>query len=153
MKQSKLLTRRGFVTGLARGILVATAVLVVDQVVRFLSFQPKGADGKVVPVGTSKDFPFGALTYVAEARAYIGRDREGLYAVDAVCPHLGCLVELEKDGTFVCPCHGSRFDASGRAQAGPATKALLHLQLRLDPDGQLMVDRAVPAQPTARLTL
>ena len=153
MKTSKKLNRRTFLSGLTRGGLVATAVLVIDQVVRFLSFQPADDEGNVVPIGRPGDFPYGALTYVPEARVYVGRDAQGLYAVDAVCPHLGCLVELEKDGTFTCPCHGSRFDTAGLAQAGPTTKPLRHLSLGLEQDGQLMVDRTQPAEPTTRLML
>ena len=95
----------------------------------------------------------GALTYVAEARVYVGHDTHGLYAIDAVCPHLGCLVELEQDGSFACPCHGSQFDSTGLAQVGPTTKPLRHLQLGLEQDGQLLVDRTQPAAPTTRLML
>jgi Rieske Fe-S protein len=153
MKTSKQLNRRRFLSGLTRGGLAATAVLVIDQVVRFLSFQPSDDDGKIVPVGKPADFPYSALTYVPEARVYVGRDAQGLYAIDAVCPHLGCLVELEKDGSFTCPCHGSHFDTAGLAQAGPTTKPLRHLQLGLEQDGQLMVDRTQPAAPTTRLML
>lgn len=153
MKASKHLNRRRFLSGLTRGVLVATALLVIDQVARFLSFQPASNDGKVIPVGKPNDFPFGGLTYVPEARTYVGRDAHGLYAVDAVCPHLGCLVEPEKDGTFVCPCHGSRFASDGQAEVGPATKPLRHLRLWMENDGQLMIDRTQPVEQTTRLML
>jgi len=39
-----------------------------------------------------------------------------------VCTHLGC-VPLPNAGDFhgwFCPCHGSHYDASGRARKGPA---------------------------------
>ncbi|TXI44558.1 ubiquinol-cytochrome c reductase iron-sulfur subunit [Methylophilus sp.] len=48
------------------------------------------------------------------------------------CTHLGCspndnfAVTAEWDGGFVCPCHGSKFDLSGRVFKGsPAPKNLL----------------------------
>jgi thiosulfate dehydrogenase [quinone] large subunit len=46
-------------------------------------------------------------------------------AVSAVCPHQGCTVAFvsPSDG-FACPCHGSRFDATGKLLNGPATRAL-----------------------------
>ena len=36
-----------------------------------------------------------------------------------ICTHLGCIPLKEGDG-WLCPCHGSRYDSSGRILAGPA---------------------------------
>lgn len=152
-EESRQISRRGFLTWLTRGSLAAAAALVAGQVVRFLSFQPSGGNPAVVSVGQPKDYPRGTLVYVAEAQAYIGHDRGGLYALDAVCTHLGCLVEQHEEGGFVCPCHGSDFDAEGQPLTGPATKPLRHLRLWLDEDGQLMVGRAQPVDAVARLIL
>ncbi|KJV68959.1 ubiquinol-cytochrome c reductase iron-sulfur subunit [Candidatus Neoehrlichia procyonis] len=44
-----------------------------------------------------------------------------------ICTHLGCVpveVEGEKKGWF-CPCHGSKYDISGRILSGPAPINLL----------------------------
>lgn len=45
----------------------------------------------------------------------------------AICTHLGC-VPISETGTnhgkFFCPCHGSRYDTSGRVTKGPAPKNL-----------------------------
>ena len=147
---SKEINRRGFLTWLARGTLGAAAAVLIGQVLRFLSFEPPGADSPVVPLGL-QDFAPGTLTYVAEARLYVGRDEAGLYAIDAVCTHLGCLVELEESGRFRCPCHGSYFDPQGRVQTGPTTSPLRHLALFVDDQGQLMVDRDRPVEVVTRL--
>jgi ubiquinol-cytochrome c reductase iron-sulfur subunit len=41
--------------------------------------------------------------------------------VMAVCTHLGCVPAPGGDyGAWICPCHGSQFDASGRIRKGPA---------------------------------
>jgi Rieske Fe-S protein len=41
-------------------------------------------------------------------------------AIDAVCTHEGCTITGIDGATYVCPCHGSRYNRSGQVQAGPA---------------------------------
>lgn len=136
-----------------RGFLVSAVVLAIDQVLRFLSFEPDGDEVTVVPLGLPGDYSRDSLVYVAAGRAYVGRDTQGFYALDAVCTHLGCLVEMEKKGGFKCPCHGSRFDAEGHPKTGPATKPQRYLYLWLEQDGQLMVDRERAVEASTRLKL
>lgn len=64
----------------------------------------------------------------------VARTRDGsVHAVDAVCPHLGCVVAFNSgDETWDCPCHGSRFGIDGRVIDGPAVDALEPRQLDLD---------------------
>ena len=45
-------------------------------------------------------------------------------ALDAICTHQSCTITGQDDTTFVCPCHGSRYDRSGRVVGGPAPAAL-----------------------------
>jgi cytochrome b6-f complex iron-sulfur subunit len=144
--------RRRFLSWAAKGSVAAVVVAAIGQLMRFLSFQPPNSTSTVVPVGPPDNFQINSLVYVVEARVYVGRDREGLYALDAVCPHLGCLVEIGEDNGFVCPCHDSRFDAGGQVLSGPATKSLRYLHLWFDQEqSQLFVDRAEPVEPATRL--
>ncbi len=54
------------------------------------------------------------------------RDERGvLHERSAVCTHLRCIVAWNSaEGTFDCPCHGSRFDAYGKVVNGPAISDL-----------------------------
>ncbi len=146
--------RRRFLTLVAQGALGTAAVVAIGQVIRFLSFEPPNSTSTVISVGDPENYPRNSLLYAAEARVYIGHDSGGLFALDAVCTHLGCLVERREEGGFICPCHDSRFDAQGRVETGPATQPLRYLRLWLDGEGgQLFVDRSQTVEPTVRFVV
>jgi len=47
------------------------------------------------------------------------------YAINAVCTHLGCVVPWNAVAKqFQCPCHGSRYDETGKVVRGPAPLSL-----------------------------
>jgi Rieske Fe-S protein len=45
-------------------------------------------------------------------------------AIDAVCTHEGCTITGADGDIYVCPCHGSRYNRSGRVLGGPAVASL-----------------------------
>jgi glycine/D-amino acid oxidase-like deaminating enzyme/nitrite reductase/ring-hydroxylating ferredoxin subunit len=56
----------------------------------------------------------------------VHRDPEGRVTErSAICPHLGCVVNWNTtEGSWDCPCHGSRFSVDGRVLDGPAVEGL-----------------------------
>lgn len=46
-------------------------------------------------------------------------------AFSAVCTHMGCIVQWQKDqNQFLCPCHGGQFSSDGVVVGGPPSKPL-----------------------------
>jgi len=62
------------------------------------------------------------------------REGDAITAVSRRCPHLGCTLRTSGETALACPCHGSRFDARGRVERGPANAPLA--PLRVTPDGE-----------------
>jgi glycine/D-amino acid oxidase-like deaminating enzyme/nitrite reductase/ring-hydroxylating ferredoxin subunit len=68
----------------------------------------------------------GKILRQGATRVACSRDEDGkLSSVSAVCTHMGCLVHWNPvERTWDCPCHGSRFLATGEVLAGPAESPL-----------------------------
>lgn len=52
-------------------------------------------------------------------------DEAGAHVVHPVCPHMKCgLIFNEKEKTWDCPCHSSKFDIDGNVLKGPSKKSI-----------------------------
>jgi Rieske Fe-S protein len=71
-----------------------------------------------------------------------------VFAFSPVCPHKGCKVRPQDDQSFLCKCHGSRFDPAGTVLNGPATRDLLRLQVKLSDSRRVLVRVRKPAPST-----
>jgi cytochrome b6-f complex iron-sulfur subunit len=125
----------GWVVGLSRYLASPS----VEPPTRF-------ALGAVPPVG-----PGATVRFSPEARVFLCADDEGWYVLDATCTHLGCTPDIVAGG-FACPCHQSRYDATGVVTQGPAKNDLPQLRLSLR-DGVLWVDRSAEVARGSRLRL
>jgi cytochrome b6-f complex iron-sulfur subunit len=94
---------------------------------------------KRVKVGKPSEFPPGTVKLYPEQKIRVVSAARGVAAMSMVCTHLGCVV-TESDGGFMCPCHGSKFDAEGTVLGGPAPRGLPWYQMSLAADGSLVVD-------------
>ncbi len=87
--------------------------------------------------------------WLRSQRVWVIRNAQGIYAIAAVCTHLGCTpgwfgdeedeTGVKGRGRFKCPCHGSNFNREGHNIAGPAPEPLYRVPIGLSPDGRLIV--------------
>jgi len=109
----------------------------------------------ITNAGKPDRYPLGSVTQDLQAGIYIVHGPEGLYAMSAVCTHLGCLTAWKPEtGKIECPCHGSKFavfqpagKTPGEKVDGPAPKPLPWLKMWLSDDGELIVDRSEEIRP------
>ncbi|MCJ7662473.1 MAG: Rieske 2Fe-2S domain-containing protein, partial [Anaerolineales bacterium] len=120
------LSRRAFL----KVSLIASGVLTSWGIFRFLGYQQPVENPVRLALMEAEAYPVGSVTSVPQLKAWLLRDETGLYALSAVCSHLGCTIS-ETDTGFECPCHGSRFYLKGTALQGPAVKQLEYLELSL----------------------
>jgi len=60
-----------------------------------------------------------------EGRFWLSNSSEGFVALYAVCTHLGCLPKwVDTNFRFECPCHGSKYQITGKYIEGPAPRSL-----------------------------
>jgi len=150
--------RRGALKALALASgAIYTGALIVPAA-RMLAPSASGATGKArwIRVGrladVKPDEPKRVVVIADEKDAYtITRDqllgslwlvRKGdqVKALSAVCPHLGCSIDLDADKkSYFCPCHVSKFSLAGDAVSGPSPRAMDPLEVRIV-DGFVEVD-------------
>ncbi len=75
-----------------------------------------------IPVGHG-----GIVVYRGERIGVYRESEQKHYCVSVKCPHLGCRLEWNADEkSWDCPCHGSRFDYTGKLLDNPAQIDLKH---------------------------
>jgi len=143
--------RRRFLIGLGNAGLLLAAWEMGRATLRFLKPPLTQPQSEPVPAGPPYEFGVNTLTYIPAARAWLGRDEAGYYALSAICPHLGCTIQ-KAEAMFTCPCHGSQFDRQGNVRHGPATRPMSYLALRLEA-GLLTIDPNQTVSSEIRLSV
>ncbi|HEY5741832.1 MAG TPA: FAD-dependent oxidoreductase, partial [Terrimicrobiaceae bacterium] len=91
----------------------------------FLAYFVKDRFAPTVPLQEVKRCT-GEISKIEGKKRAIYRDEHGKTTVlSPICPHMGCIVGWNKaEKTWDCPCHGSRFTATGALINGPAESNL-----------------------------
>jgi len=85
----------------------------------------------ITQVSTEIEKGEGGIVFVDGQKVAVYRNDDGdLIAMSAKCTHMGCTVGWNAaDKTWDCPCHGSRYTATGEVLNGPAAKPLAKTSL------------------------
>jgi len=120
----------------------------------------EGEFGGTFTVGKVSELPEkgSAPVNIPKVKMWISNTDAGVMALYKVCTHLGCLYNWnDQEFKFICPCHGSQFQADGDYIQGPAPRSLDRFVVQVvDPntdevlaEAQEGVPLAIPNNPDA----
>lgn len=138
-------SRRDFLGIAAFGTAILSALSVFAGTLRIFKPDVHYEESRKFKIGKPGNFPMGTVKELDKEKVFIFSDNDGLYAISAICTHLGCIVYSTETG-FRCPCHGSVYNDEGKVIAGPAPRNLAWYEISQNVDGSLMVDSAKEVQ-------
>lgn len=125
-------SRRSFLAACLGGVGAAITGAVLYPVYRYLAPQQAGESAKTVEIA-EKDVPEGEVKffeYAGSSAVVVHKQGGNFVALSAVCTHLGCIVQWQKDKQdFLCPCHGGKYTADGAVISGPPPRPLPKLPI------------------------
>lgn len=134
--------RRQFMNFLAFGAVTGTAIGGLYPVVRYFIPPSSGGAGGGINAKDALGNDIVVSEYLASHPAGDRNLAQGLkgdptyvivdddqsirsYGLNAICTHLGCVVPWNVgQDRFICPCHGSQYDNTGKVVRGPAPRSL-----------------------------
>lgn len=144
--------RRQFMNLLTFGTITGTALGALYPVVRFfIPTSTGGAGGGITAkdeLGNDVSVTKFLENHNAGDRALVqgfkgdptyivveSKEAIGDYGLNAVCTHLGCVVPWNgNENKFMCPCHGSQYDNTGKVVRGPAPLSLALVHAKAEED-------------------
>ena len=126
--------RRTFLLVLAGGLAGLLAAASAWPVLRFLAPAAGHGAGERIDLPRSAVQPGAAHFFQFRGKpAVLVQSQSGEYlALSAVCTHLGCIVQWEKEKqSFLCPCHAGHYSSEGVVISGPPPKPLAKIPLML----------------------
>ena len=144
--------RRQFMNFLTFGAVTGTALGALYPVVKYFIPPSSGSGGGGVTAKDALGNDISVSDFLASHKTgertlaqglkgdptYIvveGEQAIASYGINAVCTHLGCVVPWNSgENKFICPCHGSQYDNTGKVVRGPAplSLALVHANVQDD---------------------
>ncbi len=111
---------------------------------------------KKMLIGKPSNYPEGQV-FLPKERLFVVHKAKEFNNVSAVCTHLGCTVkevkltkpekvtlpdgnEITQEWEYHCPCHGSKYRGDGTIYEGPAPTNLPPFDMKIAPDGDILVD-------------
>jgi cytochrome b6-f complex iron-sulfur subunit len=147
MQEVKSSTRRDFLSSLVGLWSIATAIPVVNAVLRFVTPPvSKEVARESLRVASMNDLAVNSAKIVRFNKdpVILVHTLSGQFrAFSARCTHLGCIVQFHPEGDphFACNCHGSQFDINGKNIAGPAPAPLTPLRVRIE-ESSVLISKA-----------
>jgi Rieske Fe-S protein len=135
------ISRRDFIKRTAAGIIIGGVALTVPDIGKMFAGSPKGKVYKtggemVIKLSDPQNSALanvGGSILLDDENMLIRTSQTQFEAINLICRHKGCTVELSGD-QFVCPCHGSEYDITGKVTHGPSKANLRTWETKYDPD-------------------
>lgn len=111
----------------------------------------EGEFGGTFTVGKVSELPEkgSAPVNLPKVKMWLSNTDAGVMALYKVCTHLGCLYNWnDQEFKFICPCHGSQFQADGDYIQGPAPRSLDRFVVQVvDPNTGEVLEEAPDGTP------
>lgn len=111
----------------------------------------EGEFGGVFTIGSASELPPAGSAPVnyPKVKLWLSNTDKGVMALYKVCTHLGCLYNWnDQEFKFICPCHGSQYQANGQYIQGPAPRSLDRFVVQLvDPNSQEVLSESDDGNP------
>jgi cytochrome b6-f complex iron-sulfur subunit len=148
--------RRQFMNLLTFGTITGTALGALYPIVKYFIPPSSGSSGGGVTAKDALGNDIVVTEYLAQHPAGDRSLAQGLkgdptyvvinedqsiaeYGINAVCTHLGCVVPWNAgQNRFICPCHGSQYDNTGKVVRGPAPLSLALAHATVSEDDKLV---------------